>query len=152
MGLGSLRPMPHKVMMNCTTPCEVSPFSLALVLFPWYLFFVIAYSMHEEQAINMGYKRRLHEPILVSSIYLTACRSISSAFSCQLAHCCPQPANILALCWKNAAKIYRNPWLVIFQFLMPTLQVSLLCLTIGRSLHGISLAYFNNDSGGSVGE
>ncbi|CAI8037609.1 ABC transporter G family member 23 [Geodia barretti] len=79
-----------------------------------------------------------------------ACRSISSAFSCQLAHCCPQPANILALCWKNAAKIYRNPWLVIFQFLMPTLQVSLLCLTIGRNLHGVSLAYFNNDSGGSV--
>jgi ABC-type multidrug transport system permease subunit len=79
-----------------------------------------------------------------------ACRSISSAFSCQLAHCCPQPANILALCWKNAAKIYRNPWLVIFQFLMPTLQVSLLCLTIGRNLHGVNLAYFNNDRGGSV--
>ena len=54
---------------------------------------------------------------------ITGCQNVWSAFSCTPANCCPHPSNILALCWKNAAKIYRNPWLVIFQFIIPTLQV-----------------------------
>jgi ABC-type multidrug transport system ATPase subunit len=80
------------------------------------------------------------------------CQNVLSAFSCNLATCCPRPTNILALFWKNAAKIYRNPLVVIFQFLIPTLQVSLLCLTIGRNLHGVNLAYVNADTGGNTSD
>ena len=56
----------------------------------------------------------------------TGCKSVRSAFACNPANCCPQPSNVLALCLKNATKIYRNPWLVIFQFLIPTLQVRII--------------------------
>ena len=59
----------------------------------------------------------------------------------------PHPTNVLALTWKNFVRIYRNPGLVLFQFILPTLQVALFCLAVGGNLKGVKMAYVNQDQG-----
>ncbi len=44
-------------------------------------------------------------------------------------------------------KIIRNPGLLLFQFLLPTLQIALFCFAIGNNLEGIKTAYLNLDTG-----
>ena len=58
----------------------------------------------------------------------------------------PRPLNIGALCWKNLVHIYRNPGLLLFQFLVPVFQVALFSLAIGGNLKGIHVAYVNSDT------
>ncbi len=43
-------------------------------------------------------------------------------------------------------RIYRNPGLLIFQFFIPTFQIIIFSLAVGRNLTGIKLAYTNNDT------
>ena len=59
----------------------------------------------------------------------------------------PRPTNILALCWKNLVHIYRNPGLLLFQFLVPVFQICIFSLAIGGNLEGIKVSYVNEDSG-----
>ena len=61
----------------------------------------------------------------------------------------PHPRSIAALCWKNFTRIYRNPGLLLFQFLLPAIQVILFCLAIGRNFSGLNVAIVNNDKGDS---
>lgn len=58
----------------------------------------------------------------------------------------PHPYNILALIWKNYARIYRNPILLLFQFILPTIQVALFCWAVGGNLKGVKTSYVNYDS------
>lgn len=58
----------------------------------------------------------------------------------------PHPYNVLALTWKNFVRIYRNLGLLLFQFILPSLQVSLFCFAIGGSLKGIKTTYVNQDN------
>lgn len=44
-------------------------------------------------------------------------------------------------------RIYRNPGLLLFQFFIPTFQIALFALAIGRNLTGIRIAYTNADTG-----
>jgi hypothetical protein len=63
----------------------------------------------------------------------------------------PHPYNILALTWKNFARIYRNPVLLLFQFILPTIQVALFCWAVGGNLTGVKTSYVNYDAfGGSL--
>ena len=64
---------------------------------------------------------------------------------CDVRSVLPLPINIVAQCWKNFVKIYRNLGLLLFQFILPTIQVVLFCLAIGKPLSGISLAVSNQD-------
>ncbi|XP_003390840.2 PREDICTED: ABC transporter G family member 20-like [Amphimedon queenslandica] len=59
----------------------------------------------------------------------------------------PRPRSIAALCWKNFTRIYRNPGLLIFQFLLPAFQIVLFCLAIGGNFSGVSVAIMNSDRG-----
>ena len=74
-------------------------------------------------------------------------RSVATACSCNIRECVPRPMNVLALCWKNLMRIYRNPGLLFFQFLLPTIQVALFCLAVGRNLEGVNVAYVDADRG-----
>eukprot|EP00731_Ephydatia_muelleri_P031186 Em0022g700a len=64
---------------------------------------------------------------------------------CDMRSVRPLPINVIAQCWKNFVKIYRNLGLLLFQFILPTIQVVLFCYAIGRPLSGISLAVCNQD-------
>ena len=59
----------------------------------------------------------------------------------------PAPRNVMALSWKNVVRIYRNPGLLLFQFVLPTLQVALFCLAVGNNLTGVKTAVVNLDMG-----
>ena len=61
--------------------------------------------------------------------------------------CLPGPKNVMALSWKNVVRIYRNPGLLLFQFVLPTLQVALFCLAVGNNLVGVKTAFVNLDTG-----
>jgi ABC-type multidrug transport system ATPase subunit/ABC-type multidrug transport system permease subunit len=52
----------------------------------------------------------------------------------------------LALIWKNAIRTIRNPGLLLFQFILPALEVVVFCLAIGRNLEGIGLVLINQDN------
>lgn len=72
--------------------------------------------------------------------------------SCEFGPCnpstvCPRPRNVLALCWKNSMRILRNPGILLFQFVLPAIQISLFCWAIGRNLEGINVAVVNQDQG-----
>ncbi|QQP36934.1 ATP-binding cassette sub-family G member 20, partial [Caligus rogercresseyi] len=47
----------------------------------------------------------------------------------------------------NFIRMWRNIGFLIFQFILPTIQVSLFCLAIGGDLKGMSLAVANEDIG-----
>ena len=75
--------------------------------------------------------------------------SLSTSCKCNqmnLASCLPRPVNVVALCWKNLMRIYRNPGLLIFQFFIPAFQIVIFSLAIGRNLTGIKVTYTNDDS------
>ena len=57
----------------------------------------------------------------------------------------PHPYNIFALVWKNFARIYRNPILLLFQFILPTIQVAVFCWAVGGNLKRVKTAYVNDD-------
>lgn len=73
---------------------------------------------------------------------MTSCKCPKNPLSCL-----PHPINIAALCWKNLMRILRNPGLLLFQFFVPTFQIIIFCLAIGRNLNGINIAYVNDDTG-----
>eukprot|EP00117_Sycon_ciliatum_P049119 scpid21523/ scgid0343/ ABC transporter G family member 23; ABC transporter ABCG.23 len=55
--------------------------------------------------------------------------------------------NILAMVWKNATIRKRMPLFLLFELLLPTLEISLFCLAIGRAPTGLSLGVVNEDTG-----
>ncbi|CAF3240969.1 unnamed protein product [Rotaria sp. Silwood2] len=58
----------------------------------------------------------------------------------------PHMHKIYALMLKDATVIKRNIGLLLFQFLIPVIQVSLFCLCIGRNAEHISMALYNGEA------
>eukprot|EP00118_Oscarella_pearsei_P014742 m.128605 g.128605 ORF g.128605 m.128605 type:complete len:136 (+) comp37954_c0_seq8:510-917(+) len=56
-------------------------------------------------------------------------------------------SNIGALMWKNFAKLFRKPGLLIFELLLPAFQISLFSVVIGQDPKGLSVATVNLDTG-----
>lgn len=55
------------------------------------------------------------------------------------------PHRMSALLFKNFIRMWRNIGFLIFQFIIPTVQVALFCLAIGRDPRGMTLAVVNED-------
>ncbi len=58
----------------------------------------------------------------------------------------PKPLNVVAACWKNIIKIYRNPGLLLFKLIVPAIIISIFCATVGQNLAGVKVAYTNDDN------
>ncbi|CAF4035754.1 unnamed protein product, partial [Rotaria sordida] len=58
----------------------------------------------------------------------------------------PHIHKIYALIMKDLTLIKRNISLLIFQFLIPVIQISLFCLCIGRDVEHISMALYNGEA------
>ncbi|XP_034753295.1 ABC transporter G family member 23 isoform X1 [Etheostoma cragini] len=65
-------------------------------------------------------------------------------------HVLPKWRNIAALMIKTMVRMKRMPGSLCFQFLLPVIQVSLICLCIGGDPNGIEVAVVNNDSAPSA--
>ncbi|XP_043552641.1 ABC transporter G family member 20 [Chiloscyllium plagiosum] len=59
----------------------------------------------------------------------------------------PKWRNIMALIIKTFTRIRRMPGFLAFQFLLPVLQISLICLCIGHTPEKLPVAVVNNDTG-----
>ncbi|XP_078128557.1 ABC transporter G family member 23 isoform X1 [Sander vitreus] len=65
-------------------------------------------------------------------------------------HVLPKWRNIAALMIKTMVRMKRMPGSLCFQFLLPVIQVSLICLCIGGDPKGIQVAVVNNDTAPSA--
>ena len=59
-----------------------------------------------------------------------------------------QWTRLKALLVKNFIRMWRNLGFLVFQFIIPTVQVSLFCLAIGRDPKGMTVAVVNGEVGG----
>lgn len=64
-------------------------------------------------------------------------------------HLLPKWRNIAALMVKTMVRMKRMPGSLCFQFLLPVIQVSLICLCIGGDPRGIQVAVVNNETSSS---
>ncbi|XP_066552785.1 ABC transporter G family member 20 [Amia ocellicauda] len=64
-------------------------------------------------------------------------------------HVLPKCCNIGALMIKTFVRMKRMPGFLCFQFLLPVIQISLMCLCIGGEAQGIQVAVVNNETGNS---
>ncbi|XP_072565621.1 ABC transporter G family member 23 isoform X1 [Paramormyrops kingsleyae] len=63
-------------------------------------------------------------------------------------HITPKWRNITALMIKTMVRMKRLPGFLCFQFLLPVIQISLMCLCIGGDPRGIPVAVVNNETSG----
>ncbi|XP_036402793.1 ABC transporter G family member 23 isoform X1 [Megalops cyprinoides] len=61
-------------------------------------------------------------------------------------HVLPKWRNIAALMIKTMVRMKRLPGFLCFQFLLPVIQISLMCLCIGGDPRGIQVAVVNNET------
>lgn len=59
--------------------------------------------------------------------------------------CADSVARTMALFWKNITRLRRNLAVVLFQFLLPSIEVILFCACIGRDPFDIQVAVFNQE-------
>ncbi|XP_060735898.1 ABC transporter G family member 23 isoform X1 [Tachysurus vachellii] len=65
-------------------------------------------------------------------------------------HVIPKRRNIAALTIKTMVRMRRNPGSLCFQFLLPVIQICLMCLCIGGDPKGIKVAVVNNETSSSA--
>ncbi|KAL7861589.1 hypothetical protein SRHO_G00130300 [Serrasalmus rhombeus] len=65
-------------------------------------------------------------------------------------HVIPKWRNIAALTIKTMVRMRRNPGSLCFQFLLPVIQICLMCLCIGGDPKGIEVAVVNNETSSSA--
>ncbi|KAM9804100.1 ABC transporter G family member 20 [Neosynchiropus ocellatus] len=70
----------------------------------------------------------------------------SATWKVRTCHMLPTWRNIVALFIKNLVRMKRTPGALCFQFLLPVIQISLICLCIGGDPSGIKVAVVNNET------
>ncbi|KAJ3610000.1 hypothetical protein NHX12_022094 [Muraenolepis orangiensis] len=65
-------------------------------------------------------------------------------------HVLPKWRNISALIMKTLIRMKRMPGSLCFQFLLPVIQISLMCLCVGGDPKGIQVAVVNNETSSSA--
>uniref|UniRef100_A0A1A7YWH8 ATP-binding cassette, sub-family H, member 1 n=1 Tax=Iconisemion striatum TaxID=60296 RepID=A0A1A7YWH8_9TELE len=70
----------------------------------------------------------------------------SADWKARARHVLPKGRNIAALVIKTMVRMKRMPGSLCFQFLLPVIQISLICLCVGGEPKGIQVAVVNNDT------
>ncbi|XP_077960390.1 ABC transporter G family member 20 isoform X2 [Gasterosteus aculeatus] len=76
--------------------------------------------------------------------------SYSVDWKVRVRHVLPKWRNIAALMIKTLVRMKRMPGSLCFQFLLPVIQVSLICLCIGGDPEGVQVAVVNNETSPSA--
>ncbi|CAF1213423.1 unnamed protein product [Rotaria sp. Silwood1] len=82
----------------------------------------------------------LHEPRLLILEKNSCCLALRS---------CSRPStgrSLYALLIKDIIKFQRNPFMLIIQFLVPILQITLFCLCVGRKLTNIPMGFISRET------
>ncbi|KAI7804298.1 ABC transporter G family member 23 isoform X1 [Triplophysa rosa] len=93
---------------------------------------------------NMSDESR--EPILRKSL-TEQMPKFKADWKVRARHIIPKWRNIAALMIKTMVRMKRMPGSLCFQFLLPVIQICLMCLCVGGDPKGIDVAVVNNESG-----
>ncbi|XP_077585935.1 ABC transporter G family member 20 [Stigmatopora nigra] len=87
------------------------------------------------------------QPILTNTTK-TAMEVVSHTvdWKTRVRHVIPKWRNVIALTIKTLLRMKRMPGSLCFQFLLPVIQMSLICLCVGRDPKGIQVAVVNNET------
>ncbi|KAK1793688.1 hypothetical protein P4O66_011456, partial [Electrophorus voltai] len=88
-------------------------------------------------------------PILGKSPQAAGVNTPKADWKVKVRHVIPKWRNIVALTIKTLVRMKRNPGSLCFQFLLPMIQICLMCLCIGGEPRGIEVAVVNNESSSS---
>ncbi|XP_077468994.1 ABC transporter G family member 20 [Stigmatopora argus] len=101
--------------------------------------------LENSQSFESG--RDESQPILTNATKTTMeVVSHSVDWKTRVRHVIPKWRNIIALTIKTLLRMKRMPGSLCFQFLLPVIQMSLICLCVGRDPKGIQVAVVNNET------
>ncbi|CAF3459725.1 unnamed protein product [Rotaria sp. Silwood1] len=95
-----------------------------------------------------------HKSLTIANKICYSCQSVKRPCckknSCCLAlRSCSRPStgrSLYALLIKDIIKFQRNPFMLIIQFLVPILQITLFCLCVGRKLTNIPMGFISRET------
>ncbi|XP_062319429.1 ABC transporter G family member 20 [Osmerus eperlanus] len=97
-----------------------------------------------ENSQSFESSREENRPILGTG--LEELPKYSADWKVRARHLVPKWRNIAALMIKTLVRMKRMPGSLCFQFLLPVIQISLMCLCIGADPKGIQVAVVNNET------
>ncbi|KAM9727158.1 ABC transporter G family member 20 isoform 2-T2 [Menidia menidia] len=101
-------------------------------------------ALESSQSFESG--RDESEPILGIGQAVTDEVKCSADWKARARHILPKGRNIAALIIKTIVRMKRMPGSLCFQFLLPVIQISLICLCVGGDPKGIQVAVVNNET------
>uniref|UniRef100_A0A1A8IM09 ATP-binding cassette, sub-family H, member 1 n=1 Tax=Nothobranchius kuhntae TaxID=321403 RepID=A0A1A8IM09_NOTKU len=102
-------------------------------------------SLEKSQSFEIG--RDENQPILsIGPPPAEEFPKCSADWKARARHVLPKGRNIAALVIKTMVRMKRMPGSLCFQFLLPVIQISLICLCVGGEPKGIQVAVVNNDT------
>ncbi|KAI0241754.1 ABC transporter G family member 20 [Lamellibrachia satsuma] len=82
-----------------------------------------------------GSEEQLYKPYFSGSSWSACCSNLF-----------PSPRNVAAIAIKNLVILARRLGFLIFEFLLPSIQIVLFCLCIGRQPYDLAIAVVNNET------
>ncbi|TSU37048.1 ABC transporter G family member 20 [Bagarius yarrelli] len=106
---------------------------------------------HADNLSPDNLKDECREPILGKNKSPTSdAPKLKADWRVKTRHVIPKWRNITALTIKTMVRMRRNPGSLCFQFLLPVIQICLMCLCIGGDPKGIGVAVVNNETSSSA--
>lgn len=103
--------------------------------------------LENSQSFESG--RDESQPILAVVPAVDEIPKYSADWKVRARHVLPKWRNIAALMIKTLVRMKRMPGSLCFQFLLPVIQISLICLCVGGDPKGIQVAVVNNETSSS---
>ncbi|XP_049455916.1 ABC transporter G family member 23 isoform X1 [Epinephelus fuscoguttatus] len=101
--------------------------------------------LENSQSFESG-RDESHPILAIGPVATEEVPKFSADWKVRARHVLPKWRNIAALMIKTLVRMKRMPGSLCFQFLLPVIQVSLICLCIGRDPEGIQVAVVNNET------
>ncbi|KAL7383721.1 hypothetical protein ABVT39_016456 [Epinephelus coioides] len=102
-------------------------------------------ALENSQSFESG-RDESHPILAIGPVATEEVPKFSADWKVRARHVLPKWRNIAALMIKTLVRMKRMPGSLCFQFLLPVIQVSLICLCIGRDPEGIKVAVVNNET------
>uniref|UniRef100_A0A8C6UJH1 ATP-binding cassette, sub-family H, member 1 n=1 Tax=Neogobius melanostomus TaxID=47308 RepID=A0A8C6UJH1_9GOBI len=103
-----------------------------------------------EKSQSFESNRDENRPILGVNVPPEDIPKFTADWKVRAKHVLPKWRNIAALTIKTLVRFKRTPGSLCFQFLLPVIQISLICLCIGGDPQGIQIAVVNNETSPSA--
>ncbi|KAK3590643.1 hypothetical protein CHS0354_013676 [Potamilus streckersoni] len=105
----------------------------------------------DEPLLDAGLNDTILYPNIIAPRNITDSSGVHGAGGCKCCVKCLHPRNILAQMIKNFTLMKRNIGFLLFEFMLPAIQIVLFCLCIGRDPYDLQFGVVNMDTQGFAG-